>query len=112
LPGNAATRFARTLLTAVLLALGCFAQGALAENPAEGVPPTRELTDEILARGEAGGGLAVLLGCADSAGLRTLSLSALGDRVFYHSGQAVHCVDLRTEQPLWSKAAPPLRGDA
>jgi outer membrane protein assembly factor BamB len=45
----------------------------------------------------------------DAAGLRTLSLCANGDRVFYQKGRNVVCLDLRSGQPLWSAAAGPLR---
>ncbi|MGD8238631.1 MAG: PQQ-binding-like beta-propeller repeat protein [Armatimonadota bacterium] len=45
----------------------------------------------------------------DVAGLRTLSLRANGDRVFYQKGADVVCVDLRTGEQVWSEAPGPLR---
>ncbi len=46
---------------------------------------------------------------ADVSGLRTYSLCAEGDRVFYQSGKDVVCVDLQTGEQQWSAASPPLR---
>ncbi|MFQ6131720.1 MAG: PQQ-binding-like beta-propeller repeat protein [Armatimonadota bacterium] len=46
---------------------------------------------------------------ADAAGLRTLSLCANGDRVFYQKGRDVVCLNQRTGAELWSVPAPPLR---
>ena len=46
---------------------------------------------------------------ADAAGLRTLSLCASGDRVFYQKGRNVVCRDLRTGRELWSAPSAPLR---
>ncbi len=45
----------------------------------------------------------------DAAGLRTLSLCASGDRVFYQKGGDVVCLDLRTGAELWSAPSAPLR---
>jgi outer membrane protein assembly factor BamB len=46
---------------------------------------------------------------ADVAGLRTLTLSACEDGVFYQKGRDVVCLDLKTGQPRWSEASAPLR---
>ncbi len=45
----------------------------------------------------------------DVSRLRTLTLCAAGERVFYQNGQDVVCLDLKTGQQQWSRAAPPLR---
>ena len=45
----------------------------------------------------------------NAAGLRTYSLCAQGDRVFYQTGNRVICLDLESGQTLWSASAPPLR---
>jgi len=45
----------------------------------------------------------------DTAGLKTVSLCATGDRVFYQKGKDVVCLALRTGQKLWSVSAEPLR---
>jgi len=46
---------------------------------------------------------------ANAAGLRTLSLCAGDDRVFYQNSKDVVCLDLRTGRELWSEASAPLR---
>ncbi|MCD6304377.1 MAG: PQQ-binding-like beta-propeller repeat protein, partial [Planctomycetes bacterium] len=46
---------------------------------------------------------------AATAGLRTLSLSALGERVFYQKNGRVFCVDLKTGRELWNSPGGPLR---
>jgi len=40
---------------------------------------------------------------ADTSGLRTLTLSADGDRVFYQKGREIVCLALKTGEPLWSQ---------
>jgi len=45
----------------------------------------------------------------DTAGLKTVSLCASGDRVFYQKSKDVVCLALRTGQKLWSVSAEPLR---
>jgi len=45
----------------------------------------------------------------ETAGLRTLSLCAEGDRVFYQKGKDVVCLDRKTGRKQWSVASPPLR---
>ena len=42
------------------------------------------------------------------AGLRTLTLCAEGDRVFFHKGGETVCADLSSGRTLWSVPAPPL----
>jgi len=46
---------------------------------------------------------------ANVAGLRTLSLCADGDRVFYQNRKDVVCLDLTTGRELWSVSSAPLR---
>lgn len=46
---------------------------------------------------------------ADASGLRTYTLSADADRVFYQNGKDVVCLDLKTGQELWSVSSAPLR---
>jgi outer membrane protein assembly factor BamB/SAM-dependent methyltransferase len=46
---------------------------------------------------------------ADVSGLRTLSLCADGDRVFYQNGRDVVCVELSTGEEQWLEASAPLR---
>jgi outer membrane protein assembly factor BamB len=46
---------------------------------------------------------------ADTAGLRTLSLCANGDRVFYQNGKGVVSLDLGTGEELWSVPSSRLR---
>jgi hypothetical protein len=46
---------------------------------------------------------------ANVSGLRTLSLCAEGDRVFYQKGKEIMCLDLRTGRKLWSASSAPLR---
>ncbi len=46
---------------------------------------------------------------ADAAGLRSLTLCADGDRVFYHKGKDVVCLDLKTGQERWSASSATLR---
>ncbi|MFH1923152.1 MAG: PQQ-binding-like beta-propeller repeat protein, partial [Planctomycetota bacterium] len=46
---------------------------------------------------------------ADAAGLRTYSLCAEGNRVFYQKGQEIVCLDIESGQRLWSAASAPLR---
>ncbi|MHC4509730.1 MAG: outer membrane protein assembly factor BamB family protein, partial [Planctomycetota bacterium] len=46
---------------------------------------------------------------ANVAGLKTLSLCASGDRVFYQKGKEIVCLDLRTGRKLWSVSSAPLR---
>ena len=46
---------------------------------------------------------------ANVAGLRTLSLCADGDRVFYQKGKEIVCLDLRTGRELWSASSARLR---
>jgi len=46
---------------------------------------------------------------SNTAGLRTLSLCANGDRVFYQKGKEIVCLDLRTGRELWSASSTPLR---
>jgi len=46
---------------------------------------------------------------ADVSGLRTLSLCADGDRVFYQNGRDVVCLDLGTGREQWSESSVPLR---
>ncbi len=46
---------------------------------------------------------------ADVSGLRTYSLCADGDRVFYQNGRDVVCLDLKTGQQIWSMASAALR---
>jgi len=46
---------------------------------------------------------------AEAAGLRTLSMSAIGDRVLYHKGGEAVCLDLTTGRKLWSVPSAPLR---
>ncbi len=46
---------------------------------------------------------------ADASGLRTLSLCAKDDRVFYQNKGEVICLDLGTGEKLWSKASTLLR---
>jgi len=46
---------------------------------------------------------------ADVSGLRTYSLCADGERVFYQNRRDVVCVDLRTGRELWSTSSAPLR---
>jgi outer membrane protein assembly factor BamB len=43
------------------------------------------------------------------AGLRSLSLCASGDRVFWYRGGKSRCLDLRTGEELWAVESPPLR---
>jgi len=45
----------------------------------------------------------------DAAGLRSDTLCALGDQVFYQKGRDVVCLDLRTGRPHWSVSAGTLR---
>ncbi len=45
----------------------------------------------------------------DTDGLRPVSLSASGDRVFYQNEKDVVCRDLRTGRELWSESSTPLR---
>jgi len=42
---------------------------------------------------------------AEASGLRTLSLCAEKDRVFYQNGKEVICLDLKTGEKLWSRAS-------
>lgn len=46
---------------------------------------------------------------ADVSRLRTYSLCADGDRVFYQNGRDVICLNLETGQRIWSAASTPLR---
>ncbi len=46
---------------------------------------------------------------AKASGLRTYSLCADGDRVFYQNGKDVVCFDLETGRELWSASSAPLR---
>jgi outer membrane protein assembly factor BamB len=46
---------------------------------------------------------------ANVSGLRTNSLCADGDRVFYQNGRNVVCLSLETGQQMWSVASAPLR---
>lgn len=46
---------------------------------------------------------------ADASGLRTYSLCAGGDRVFYQNGRDVVCLDLRTGRERWRTPSAPLR---
>jgi outer membrane protein assembly factor BamB/ubiquinone/menaquinone biosynthesis C-methylase UbiE len=46
---------------------------------------------------------------ADAAGLRPVTLSAIGERVFYQKGKDVVCLDLRTGGEQWSVSSTPLR---
>ncbi len=46
---------------------------------------------------------------ADASGLRTLSLCADGDRVFYQNRRDVVCLDLETGRELWSESSVPMR---
>ncbi|MEA3367122.1 MAG: PQQ-binding-like beta-propeller repeat protein, partial [Planctomycetota bacterium] len=46
---------------------------------------------------------------AEAAGLRSDSLCALGERVFYQKGGEVRCADLRTGRQQWAASAGPLR---
>jgi len=43
------------------------------------------------------------------AGLRMLSLCALGDRVFYQKGRDVVCLELRTGREVWAAPSAPMR---
>jgi len=45
----------------------------------------------------------------DVAGLRSVTLCAIGERVLYQKGKDVVCLDLRTGQQLWSEASAALR---
>jgi outer membrane protein assembly factor BamB len=45
----------------------------------------------------------------DVAGLRTYSLCASGDRVFYQNGRDVKCLDLETGKEIWSAGSTVLR---
>jgi outer membrane protein assembly factor BamB len=44
----------------------------------------------------------------DADGLKSNTLSALGDRAFYQNGKDVVCLDLATGRELWTASAPPL----
>jgi len=46
---------------------------------------------------------------ANVSGLRTLSLCADGDRVFYQNRRDVVCLDLETGRELWSESSVPMR---
>jgi len=46
---------------------------------------------------------------ADAAGLRPVTLSAIGEQVFYQKGKDVVCLDLRTARQQWSESSVPLR---
>ena len=46
---------------------------------------------------------------ADAVGLRTLSLCADGDRVFFQNRRDVVCLDLGTGRELWSESSAPMR---
>jgi outer membrane protein assembly factor BamB len=46
---------------------------------------------------------------ADVSGLRTYTLCACGDRVFYQNGRDVVCLNLETGQRIWSEPSAPLR---
>ncbi|MHC4603670.1 MAG: outer membrane protein assembly factor BamB family protein [Planctomycetota bacterium] len=46
---------------------------------------------------------------ADVAGLRPVTLSAIGERVFYQKGKDVVCLNLRTGKEQWSESSTPLR---
>ena len=46
---------------------------------------------------------------AKASGLRTYSLCADGDRVFYQNGKDVVCFDLETGREMWSASSAPLR---
>jgi outer membrane protein assembly factor BamB len=46
---------------------------------------------------------------ANTSGLRTYTLCAEGDRVFYQNGKDVVCLDLGTGRELWSVLSAPLR---
>ena len=43
------------------------------------------------------------------AGLRPMSLCALGDRVFYQRGRNAVCLDLKTGREVWAKPSAPMR---
>ncbi len=45
----------------------------------------------------------------DAAGLRPVTLSAIGEHVFYQKGKDVVCLDLRTGREQWSVSSAPLR---
>ena len=45
----------------------------------------------------------------EAAGLRPLSLRALGDRVYGHVNRGAICLDLKTGEPLWTKRSLPFR---
>jgi outer membrane protein assembly factor BamB len=46
---------------------------------------------------------------ADAAGLRPVTLSAIGERVFYQKGKDVVCLNLKTGKEQWSVSSTPLR---
>ncbi|MDT8303655.1 MAG: PQQ-binding-like beta-propeller repeat protein [Sedimentisphaerales bacterium] len=46
---------------------------------------------------------------ANASGLRTLSLCADGDRVFYQNRRDVVCLDLETGRKLWTESSVPMR---
>ncbi len=46
---------------------------------------------------------------ANVSGLRTLSLCADGDRVFYQNRKDIFCLDLGTGRELWSESSAPMR---
>ena len=69
----------------------------------------RKADTAILALDAESGSVLWKKGGDDTAGLKTLSLCAEGDRVFYQKGQDVVCLDRKTGRKRWSAAAPPLR---